>query len=151
MRYDFKEDPTLTDGEIEVLVKSQTLNRPTQQFLDYLNQYQQETQTVLPVKTKDRIEMIRTEDLILVDVEGANLLLDTTKGRLVTSERLYKFMERLGNPDFIQVSRHAVININHLEALENSFSGNMLAILTDRIKTDVSRRYLSHLEKRLGL
>ena len=69
----------------------------------------------------------------------------------LNTKRLYKFQERLNNPDFVQVSKHGLINIQHLEALEASFSGNMLAILTGKRKVDVSRRYLKNLEKRLGL
>lgn len=94
--------------------------------------------------------MLHVADLILVDVDGSTLILETTQGRLLTNDRLYKFRNRLANPDFVQVSKHALININHLQALENSFSGNMLAILTGKIKADVSRRYLSELEN-LGL
>lgn len=105
----------------------------------------------MPVKTAVRTELLRVSDLILVDVDGSALILETTQGRLLTNDRLYKFRQRLANPDFVQVSKHALININHLKALENSFSGNMLAILTGKIKTDVSRRYLSELERRLGL
>lgn len=94
--------------------------------------------------------MLHVADLLLVDVDGSTLILETTQGRLLTNDRLYKFRNRLANPDFVQVSKHALININHLKALENSFSGNMLAILTGKIKADVSRRYLSELEN-LGL
>lgn len=94
--------------------------------------------------------MLHVADLILVDVDGSTLILETTQGRLLTNDRLYKFRNRLANPDFVQVSKHALININHLQALENSFSGNMLAILTGKIKADVSQRYLSELEN-LGL
>ena len=94
--------------------------------------------------------MLHVADLILVDVDGSTLILETTQGRLLTNDRLYKFRNRLANPYFVQVSKHALININHLKALENSFSGNMLAILTGKIKADVSRRYLSELEN-LGL
>jgi DNA-binding LytR/AlgR family response regulator len=98
-----------------------------------------------------RTELLRVSDLILIDVDGSSLILETRHGRLVTNDRLYKFRARLNNPDFVQVSKHAVLNINHLKALESSFSGNMLALLTNDIKTDVSRRYLSDLEKALGL
>ena len=133
------------------LVKSCQLDNSVQKVLDYLAQFEQKEPTVLPIKTVDRIEMLRVADLILVDVDGSALILETTQGRLLTNDRLYKFRQRLANPDFVQVSKHALININHLKALENSFSGNMLAILTGKIKTDVSRRYLSELEKRLGL
>lgn len=151
MDYRYEEDKGLQVGQIDILVKSSSLDDQTQQVLTYLGQFSLDKPEFLPIKTKDRIEMIRLADLILVDVDGSQLLLETTKGRLVTNERLYRFKERLRDPDFVQVSKHALININHLEALENSFSGNMLAILSGSIKTDVSRRYLASLEKRLGL
>ncbi|MBC7032115.1 LytTR family transcriptional regulator, partial [Salmonella enterica subsp. enterica serovar Enteritidis] len=44
-----------------------------------------------------------------------------------------------------------VINLNYLESLESGFAGNMIAILANILKTDVSRRYLPDLEKELGL
>lgn len=151
MHYQFEEDKQLPKDVIEILVKSCQFDNSVQKVLDYLAQFEQKEPTVLPIKTVDRIEMLRVADLILVDVDGSALILETTQGRLVTTDRLYKFRERLANPDFVQVSKHALININHLQALEKSFSGNMLAILTGKTKTDVSRRYLSELERRLGL
>ena len=151
MDYQFEEDKELDEGEINVLVRSYSLESSTQQFLDYLSSYQIEAPAILPIKTHDRIEMLKVADLVLVDVDDRTLILETIKGRFLLTERLYKFKERLNNPDFVQVSKHGLININHLEALEDSFSGNMLAILTGKRKADVCRRYLKNLEKRLGL
>ena len=151
MHYQFEEDSSLPKEAIEVLVRSGKYDQAVQDVLDYLARFNQEKTEVLPVKTAMRTELLRVSDLILVDVDGTSLILETTTGRLITTDRLYKFRERLANPDFVQISKHAVLNINHLKALESSFSGNMLALLTNDIKTDVSRRYLSDLEKALGL
>lgn len=151
MHYQFEEDSSLPKEAIEVLVRSGKYDQAVQDVLDYLARFNQEKTEVLPVKTAMRTELLRVSDLILVDVDGTSLILETTNGRLITTDRLYKFRERLANPDFVQISKHAVLNINHLKALESSFSGNMLALLTNDIKTDVSRRYLSDLEKALGL
>ncbi len=151
MHYQFEEDSSLPKETIEVLVRSRKYDQAVQDVLDYLAKFEQGRVEILPVKTAVRTELLRVSDLILVDVDGTSLILETTQGRLLTNDRLYKFRQRLANPDFVQVSKHALININHLKALENSFSGNMLAILTGKIKTDVSRRYLSELERRLGL
>ena len=151
MHYQFEEDNSLPKETIEVLVRSGKYDQAVQDVLDYLAKFEQGRVEILPVKTAVRTELLRVSDLILVDVDGTSLILETTQGRLLTNDRLYKFRQRLENPDFVQVSKHALININHLKALENSFSGNMLAILTGKIKTDVSRRYLSELERRLGL
>lgn len=151
MHYQFEEDSSLPKETIEVLVRSGKYDQAVQDVLDYLAKFEQGRVEILPVKTAVRTELLRVSDLILVDVDGTSLILETTQGRLLTNDRLYKFRQRLANPDFVQVSKHALININHLKALEDSFSGNMLAILTGKIKTDVSRRYLSELERRLGL
>ncbi|SDL61998.1 LytTR family DNA-binding domain-containing protein [Streptococcus equinus] len=151
MHYQFEEDSSLPKEAIEVLVRSGKYDQAVQDVLDYLARFNQEKTEVLPVKTAMRTELLRVSDLILIDVDGSSLILETRNGRLVTNDRLYKFRARLNNPDFVQVSKHAVLNINHLKALESSFSGNMLALLTNDIKTDVSRRYLSDLEKALGL
>ena len=151
MHYQFEEDSSLPKEAIEVLVRSGKYDQAVQDVLDYLARFNQEKTEVLPVKTAMRTELLRVSDLILIDVDGSSLILETRHGRLVTNDRLYKFRARLNNPDFVQVSKHDVLNINHLKALESSFSGNMLALLTNDIKTDVSRRYLSDLEKALGL
>lgn len=151
MHYQFEEDSNLPKEAIEVLVRSGKYNQAVQDVLDYLAKFEQEKTEVLPIKTSIRTEVLHVADLILVDVDGSSLVLETTNGRLVTNDRLYKFRERLANPDFVQVSKHALININHLKSLESSFSGNMLALLTNDITTDVSRRYLSNVEKALGM
>lgn len=147
----FEEDKALSQDQIDVLVSSQDLSPKVQRLMDYISLYQAETPLILPIKTADRIEMLKVEDLVSIDVDGTSLILDTLKGRQIITERLYKFQDRLNNPDFVQVSKHGIINIQHLEALEASFSGNMLALLTGKRKVDVSRRYLKNLEKRLGL
>ena len=151
MQYYFEEKENLKLDEVQVLVQSQKKTKEVQEILDYLGAYDQGEVSVLPIKTSARIEMLKVDDLIYADVEGDSLILETSKGRILTNDRLYKFSQRLNNPDFVQVSKHALLNINHLEALEASFSGNMLAILTGKRKLDVSRRYLVNLEKRLGL
>lgn len=51
----------------------------------------------------------------------------------------------------IQVSKQSIINIQHDELQRHLFSGNMLALMTKKLKVSVSRRYLKDLEKRLGL
>ncbi len=151
MEYQFERDPHLEVDAISVTVRSRELTRSVQELLTYLDFYQAEAPVIVPIKTADRIEMLKVEELILVEVEGTSLLLETIKGRYLITERLYRFQERLHNPDFVQVSRHALININHLDYLEDGFSGNMTAFLSKNIKTSVSRKYLKDLASRLGL
>lgn len=151
MDYRFEEDYNLSPNEIDITVRSRSLTAEVQGVLTYLSRYEAKAPSIISLKTKDRMEMLKVDELVVVDVDADSLILETLKGRYMITERLYKFKERLNNPDFIQVSKHGLININHLQALEASFSGNMLAILTGKRKADVSRRYLRHLENALGL
>ena len=64
--------------------------------------------------------------------------------------RLYQVLTRL-NENFVQVSKHGIINLNHLLSLEAGFTGNMIAKLNFDQRADVSRKYLPELERRLGL
>ena len=52
---------------------------------------------------------------------------------------------------FLQISRHAVMNIDHLESLSDSFSGNMMAKMTGGVKSSVSRKYVKSLMDYLGV
>lgn len=151
MDYRFEEDRELDLDALDVTVRSQSLTPPVQQFLDYLTNYQAEAPAIVPIKTADRIEMLRVADLILVEVDGTSLVLETLRGRFIISDRLYRFQERLSNPDFVQVSKQSLININHLDYLEDAFSGTMTAFLSKKLKTNVSRKYLKDLAARLGL
>lgn len=106
--------------------------------------------SILPVKTEDRILTIKVEEIIKVEVEKTELTFYTTSAIVKTNGRLYQVLEKL-NSDFVQVSKHGIINLNYLESLKPGFTGNMIAKLALKQKTDVSRRYLPELEKRLGL
>ncbi|MBJ8326164.1 LytTR family DNA-binding domain-containing protein [Streptococcus pacificus] len=145
----FEEDRS--KEQLEIIIKKASYDKEVADLLHYLELFSEITPNVIPVKTEDRIVLLKVEDLILVDVDGTQLILETTTETLRTTDRLYKFKDRLKNPDFVQVSKQSLININHLNYLEASFSGNMTARLDKNIRTIVSRRYLKDLEARLGL
>lgn len=117
----------------------------------YLANFHQRRPEIIPVKTIDRLEMIRTADVVLADVQEATLLIYTAAGVTKTRETLRHLLQRLASDDFIQVSKHGILNLNHLLSLEDSFSGNMTACLTNQLKTPVSRKYVKDLMTRLGI
>ena len=60
------------------------------------------------------------EDLILADIDK-NLLTIYTVDGYKTKETLTNFQNRINRRNFIQISRHSIINIDHLESLSDSF------------------------------
>ncbi|WGN90320.1 LytTR family DNA-binding domain-containing protein [Ligilactobacillus faecis] len=87
----------------------------------------------------------------MLEVEGKELTFYTLTQKFTVKGSLKQIKERLPEPNFIQVSRYSLINIEYLLAIENSFSGTMVAKLTNDLKTSVSRKYVPAIKEYLGL
>ena len=149
MKIEFKKDESLHD-EIRVEVKSAEQDSTINKLLAYISKFDKQERSLLPIKTSDRIVTIKMNTLIKIEVQATSLTYYTTAEVVKTTGRLYQVLEVL-NDNFVQVSRHAIINLNYLESIENGFAGNMIVRLANNLKTDVSRKYLPELEKELGL
>ena len=149
MKVEFKKDESLHD-EIRVEVKSAEQDSTINKLLAYISKFDKQERSLLPIKTNDRIVTIKMNTLIKIEVQATSLTYYTTAEVVKTTGRLYQVLEVL-NDNFIQVSRHSIINLNYLESIENGFAGNMIVRLANNLKTDVSRKYLPELEKELGL
>ena len=149
MKIEFKSDPTLNE-EIEVEIKAAPKNETVNDLIDYLHKFGEKKYHLLPIKTDDRIVTIKRTEIIKVEIQTTDITFYTTKEVVKTTGRLYQVLEKLGD-GFIQVSKHGVININFLESIEVGFAGNMIALLKNNLKADVSRLYLPALKRELGL
>ncbi|WP_412989953.1 LytTR family DNA-binding domain-containing protein [Pediococcus siamensis] len=145
----FKQNEDISSDDPIVIVQAKELTEEISHLMSYINRYQGMSPTLLTVKSDDRILMIKPADIILVDIVDSRLLLTTQNGVIMTNDTLRNFLKRISNPNFIQISKHAVLNMNHLLSLSASFSGNMSARLSHNVKTDVSRKYVKSLMERL--
>lgn len=150
MEIKFTSDSSCADDELKIAIMAKSKTPTVQRLIKYLNRFDKGERALLPIKTADRIVTVKYRDLVKIEVQSTRLTFYTTNEIIETTGRLYKVLAGLNN-DFVQVSRHAVININYLQSIEEGFAGNMVAVLEGRLKTDVSRRYLPLLEKELGL
>lgn len=150
MEIKFTSDSLCADDELKIAIMAKSKTTTVQRLIKYLNRFDKGERAVLPIKTADRIVTVKYRDLVKIEVQSTRLTFYTTNEVIETTGRLYKVLAGLNNY-FVQVSRHAIININYLQSIEEGFAGNMVAVLEGRLKTDVSRRYLPLLEKDLGL
>ncbi|MDE7056923.1 MAG: LytTR family transcriptional regulator [Lactobacillus sp.] len=150
MIVEFEPNSNLKEDQIEVKVVSVEETQQVKKLIDYIKNFDKKVDSILPVKTEDRILTVKIDEIIKIEVEKIELTFYTTSAVIKTNGRLYQVLEKLNN-DFVQVSKHGIINLNYLESLEAGFTGNMIAKLGFKQKTDVSRRYLPELEKKLGL
>lgn len=150
MKFKFQIDSTLNDDEIEVVIKALRETESVDKLISYLQKFGKNRRALVPIKTEDRIVTVKQSEIVKIEVQSTKISFCTTNDVFKTTGRLYQVLDNL-NDDFIQVSRHSVINLNYLESIELGFAGNMIAILTNDIKADVSRHYLPELEKKVGL
>jgi len=151
VRHKFEQNPDIDPADPLVVVQAAAEGPETAAISAYLDNYQTSRTGIIPVKTPDRLVMVKTATIILADVQHETLLLYTTTSTSTTHETLRHLVQRLGDSNFIQVSKHGVLNLDHLQSLEDSFSGNMTAVLTTNLKTAVSRKYVKELMSQLGL
>ncbi len=51
----------------------------------------------------------------------------------------------------MQVSKSELLNIQMIKKVEPSFSGNLIAVMSNGQKVNISRRFVSILKERLGI
>lgn len=138
-------------SDLTVVIQNSDYTQDVLDLVAYLEAYENRSKEPISIKTGDEIVILKVDKIRAIEVEGDYLRVYGDKRQILTRDRLYRFQEKMGHPDMVQVSKHSVINIHYLERMEASFSGNMTAFLTGNLSITVSRRYLKALEKHLGL
>lgn len=121
MNVEFQSDSNLKKDQIKIKVISLEETAEVKNLLAYIQDFGKKVDSILPVKTEDRILTIKIEEIIKVEVEKTELTFYTKSAVIKTTGRLYQVLEKLNN-DFVQVSKHGIINLNYLEALEAGFT-----------------------------
>ena len=150
MHVSFEPDTNLGPGEISIAVRAADQTPAVTALIHDIHHLVGRSRTVLPVRTNDRVLMLKYQNIILIEVNREVLTITTTDQTITTRGHLYQIAQEL-SPTFVQVSRYAILNLDHLQALEAGFSGAMVARLSANHRTTVSRRYLKQLEQRLGI
>ena len=127
----FEQDSQISTDSPLVLVKAAEKTSAIQQLLDYISNYQMISSNSIPIKSMDKIMMLKLDDIILVDVNQTTLKIYTLTGVFTTTETLVHFANRLNKSNFIQISKHALIISN--------------------IKSSVSLKYVKVLMTQLGI
>lgn len=146
----YHQKKSLADDQIEVTIESSSLSTDVQKLINMLENFDGHFD-VVPLAVNDKVLMVPTEKIIAIEVYENELTVYTVDHNYQLRGKLKAMLQRLDNGDFIQISKNAIINLNHLNSLEASFSGNMTAFLDASLKLTVSRKYLSELKMSLGM
>ncbi|MCD2256710.1 LytTR family transcriptional regulator [Lactobacillus sp. CC-MHH1034] len=150
MQIQLELDPDLNDTEIQIIIKAKIYSKTIDELIQYLTAFQRPAE-VIAVPGDDQISMIKVKNVIAIEIFKNELDIHTVNGTLKTQERLYRFLAKLPQQNFVQISKSSAINVTHLIRLEAGFSGNMTAILDQEYRQNVSRKYLHDLKQKLGV
>ena len=94
MQTRFEEDAQISSQDPLVIVRADQLAGEAKTVLDYLEHYKAGPSGVLPIKSDDKLVMLKTEDIILADINQTTLMIYSTEGIYTTTETLTRFQNR---------------------------------------------------------
>ncbi|SDK88191.1 LytTR family DNA-binding domain-containing protein [Lacicoccus qingdaonensis] len=140
-------DEQLNDDEIKIHTKTATVGARILSFIDHFTTDREN----LAIRSDEEFLMVQKSDIICAEVQDKTLTISTKDDDIVTTKTLSALMEELQSETFMKVSKSGMLNIQMIDRVEPSFSGNLIARMKNGNKVSISRRYVSKLKERLGI
>jgi len=109
--------------------------------------------TALPIKTGDRINLIRFENIAYLEAQDKYVCVFTIEGqKYLTDQSLTVLAEKLP-PVFCRIHRSYIINKEKIREMHRHFSGRYLFIMDDKASTRLTsgRTYQDIFRSEFGL
>jgi two-component system LytT family response regulator len=109
--------------------------------------------TALPIKTGDRIILLRYENIVYFEAQDKYVCVFTTEGQKhLTDQPLSALAEKLPSP-FCRIHRSYIINKEKIKEMHRHFSGRYLFIMDDKAATRLTsgRTYSDVFRTEFGL
>jgi len=107
----------------------------------------------LIVRTKHDNERVRisTNEIIVIESFGHDIVIHTMQGQFKTNERLYQ-LERLLNPEqFLRVSNSVIIAKNKIKRITPTLSSKFILTMSNGQTVDVTRSYYGIFKDHMGI
>ena len=107
----------------------------------------------LIVRSNSNNERVRisTDDIIIVESFGHDIVIHTTQDKFKSDERLYQ-LERLLNPEqFLRISNSVIIARKKIKRITPTLSSKFILTMSNGQSVDVTRSYYGIFKDRLGI
>ena len=101
------------------------------------------------VREGKKLLPINTSDIIWIAAAGNYVRIHTAAASYLARGSLGSLLETLGEQQFVQIHKSAVININAMVELHPWFSGQMRVVLKTDVTLTISRKYKAALQERI--
>lgn len=102
-------------------------------------------------RKEDKYYKVNIDEIFYIEAIDRKLFIYTKTETYEISEKLYTLEEQLSNVNFIRISKSMLLNINKIHSFYAKLSGNLEALLTNKEKVTISRRYVANLKNKLGM
>ncbi|MCM1124693.1 MAG: LytTR family transcriptional regulator [Eubacterium sp.] len=103
------------------------------------------------VMQDDKIRQISAEEIYYIEAVDNRVYLYLQKEVLETKKKLYEIEEGYANTDFFRASKSVILNLSKVKHFAPEFGGRFEATMMNGEKVLISRAYVPHLKKRLGM
>lgn len=94
---------------------------------------------------------VHLKDIFYLESVDRKIYIYTEKKNYELNEKLYVLEETLAESGFVRISKSMLLNMNKIYSFVPTFSGNLEALLLNKEKVVISRRYVANLKKQLGM
>lgn len=148
MRVEIKIDPDI--AEVTAFIHAPKMTPDLLALVETL-EGAEEKASLLVAKNDDKIFLIEPDQAEIIRTDGREIKLFDRKGQEYTlTKPLGKILERFSKC-FVRISKSAIVNINRVDHLSNSFNGTMYIIMKNGVSDYISRKYLADFQNRLDI
>ena len=137
-------DPNTSEEHGELWIKKMT------PAINELLQKLAQSENSLWCHYQSQIYPINFEDIYSLEVANRDINVYTERRQLTYNDRLSNLKTNLPNY-FIEASRSAIFNYQHIDHLELLNNGLIDVVLTNKHRVQISRRNIKNLKERLGI
>jgi two-component system LytT family response regulator len=101
----------------------------------------------LSIKEGDRTYLHRIDDIDWVEADAKYVKIHSGKRTYVMRETMKAMEDRLAGPDFVRVSRSAIVNLDRIREIQPWFNGDYVLILQNGTEVTTTKGYRDELTR----
>ncbi|HUM97305.1 MAG TPA: LytTR family DNA-binding domain-containing protein [Chitinophagaceae bacterium] len=108
--------------------------------------------TALPIKTGDRINLIRFENICFLEANDKYVYIHTMDGQRILTDHTLSYLEEKLPEQFYRVQKSFIINKELIKEMHKHFNGRFLFVMNDKNATQITsgRTYNESIKEEFG-
>ena len=140
-----KQEHNLHQKDIEILITYPEKNNIVDRIVSFIKAID----TEIECYSRDTLKLVSISDIYYVESVDKMAVVFCEKESYRTKYRLYQLYEKLSDKGFVQINKYCILNINKLDKVKPLFNNRMEAILSNKARMYITRKYLPDVKPKL--